>query len=137
MGPKAFLFGLALLGAATSVQAQEQPLRLTMNNELQTLDPIVSPSVVTRAFASMVWDTLVAPDSQGVMRPQMLEGWEISPDRLTWTFKLRPGLEWTDGTPVTAEDCIASIRRWGARDGLGRQLMGATAGSTLPRPTPS
>lgn len=126
MRPKAFLFGLALLGAATGVQAQEQPLRLTMNNELQTLDPIVSPSVVTRAFASMVWDTLVAPDSQGVMRPQMLEGWEISPDRLTWTFKLRPGLEWTDGTPVTAEDCIASIRRWGARDGLGRQLMGAT-----------
>jgi peptide/nickel transport system substrate-binding protein len=127
MKTKAFLFGLAMLGAAGAQAQPQQPLRLVMNNELQTLDPIVSPSVVTRAFASMVWDTLVAPDSQGVMRPQMLEGWEISPDRLTWTFKLRPGLEWTDGTPVTAEDCVASIRRWGARDGLGRQLMGATA----------
>lgn len=117
--------GIAAQPAATQPAQQQQPLRLVMNTELQILDPIFTPSVVTRAFAFMVWDTLVAPDSQGVMRPQMLESWRVSDDRLTWTFTLRPGLEWHDGTPVTAEDCVLSIRRWGARDGLGRQLMAA------------
>ena len=120
------LAGTAAAPQQASAQQQQQPLRLVMNTELQILDPIFTPSVVTRAFAYMVWDTLLAPDSQGVMRPQMLESWQVSDDRLTWTFKLRPGLEWHDGTPVTAEDCVLSIRRWGARDGLGRQLMAAT-----------
>ena len=54
MKTKAFLFGLAILGAVSAQAQQQQPLRLVMNNELQTLDPIFSPSVVTRAFGSMV-----------------------------------------------------------------------------------
>lgn len=117
---------LASIVATTPAAAQqERPLRLTMNTELQILDPIVTPSVVTRAFGFMVWDTLVSPDSRGEMRPQMLEGWQVSDDRMTWTFRLREGLEWHDGTPVTAEDCVASLRRWAQRDGLGRQLMAA------------
>ncbi|WP_240782559.1 ABC transporter substrate-binding protein [Roseococcus sp. SYP-B2431] len=104
----------------------ERPLRLVMNTELQVLDPIMTTAFSTRTFSYMVFDTLVAVDSRGEMRPQMLDSWEISTDRLTYTFRLRPGLEWSDGRPVTAEDCIASLRRWGARDGLGRQLMQAT-----------
>ena len=108
-----------------AAQPAERPLRLVMNTELQVLDPHVSPSYVTRTFGFMVFDQLVAMDSQGNMRPQMLESWQASEDRLTWTFRLRPGLEWHDGTPVTAEDCIASIRRWGTNDGLGRQMMAA------------
>jgi peptide/nickel transport system substrate-binding protein len=39
----------------------------------------------------------------------MVEKYETSADKLTWTFTLRDGLEWHDGKPVTAEDCIASI----------------------------
>ena len=120
-----FLVASVVAAAPAAAQQDQRPLRLTMNTELQTLDPVVTPSVVTRAFGFMVWDTLVSPNSRGEMRPQMLEGWQISDDRMTWTFRLREGLEWHDGTPVTAEDCLASLRRWGARDGLGRQLMAA------------
>ena len=36
---------------------------------------------------------------------------------------LREGLLWHDGKPVTAEDCVASIRRWGAKDAMGQKLM--------------
>src|SRR5262249_43498929 len=48
---------------------------------------------------------------------------EVSADKLLYTFTLRDGLLWHDGTAVTAEDCIASIRRWAARDTLGQKGM--------------
>src|SRR5262249_44398910 len=41
----------------------------------------------------------------------------------TWTWHLREGLRWHDGKPVTAEDCVASIKRWGAKDSMGQKLM--------------
>ena len=75
----------------------------------------------------MVYDTLFALDESMTVRPQMVDRWSVSDDKLTYTFTLRDGLEWHDGQPVTAEDCIASIRRWGARDGLGQKLLEMTA----------
>jgi peptide/nickel transport system substrate-binding protein len=119
---------LAATGLAAPAMAQpaEKPLRLVINVGLQVLDPIVGTSFVTRNFAYMVFDTLVAMDSKGDIKPQMLEGWQVSDDGLTYTFTLRPGLEWHDGKPVTAEDCVASIKRWGGRDSTGRRLMAAT-----------
>ena len=52
---------------------------------------------------------------------------KISDDKLTYTFTLRDGLKWHDGTPVTAEDCVASLKRWGKADGMGQKLMDFTA----------
>ena len=52
---------------------------------------------------------------------------KVSDDKLTYTFTLRDGLKWHDGTPVTAEDCAASLQRWGKRDGMGQKLMDFTA----------
>lgn len=49
----------------------------------------------------------------------MADKWETSKDGLVWTFTLRDGQEWHDGTPVTAEDCIASIKRFNQRDATG------------------
>ncbi|HEY8609996.1 MAG TPA: ABC transporter substrate-binding protein, partial [Roseomonas sp.] len=91
------------LAAMPAMAQQDRPLRLVLNVGLQNLDPISSPSFVTRNFAYMVYDTLVAMDSKGEVRPQMLEGWQASDDRMTWTFRLRESLEFSDGTPVTAE----------------------------------
>jgi peptide/nickel transport system substrate-binding protein len=113
------------LGGAQA-QPAEKPLRLVVNVGLQVLDPIIGTSFVTRNFAYMVFDTLVSMDSKGEIKPQMLQGWTVSDDGLTYTFTLRPGLEWHDGKPVTAEDCVASIKRWGGRDSSGRRLMAAT-----------
>jgi hypothetical protein len=47
----------------------------------------------------------------------------VSTDKLTYAFTLRDGLKWHDGQPVTAEDCVASITRWAARDTIGQKLM--------------
>jgi peptide/nickel transport system substrate-binding protein len=57
----------------------------------------------------------------------MVESYAISPDKLTYTFVLRPGLKWHDGQPVTAADCVASIQRWGSRDSMGQTLAKFTA----------
>ena len=108
-------------------QSRERAFRFVVNVGLQNLDPISSPSFVTRNFAYLVYDTLVSMDMQGRFKPQMLQGWEVSADKLTWTFRLRPGLAFHDGAAVTAEDVVASLKRWGNRDSIGRRLMAATA----------
>ena len=71
----------------------------------------------------MVYDTLFAVDETFGVRPQMVDTWEVSEDGRVYTFTLRDGLTWHDGDPVTADDCTASIERWGTRDALGQRLM--------------
>jgi peptide/nickel transport system substrate-binding protein len=122
--------GITILGSGARAQAQAAPFRFIVNVGLQNLDPISSPSFVTRNFAYLVFDTLVSMDGRGEYRPQMLRGWEVSADRMAWTFALRPGLLFHDGSPVTAEDCVASLKRWGGRDSIGRRLMAATESLT-------
>lgn len=55
----------------------------------------------------------------------MLESYIESVDKLTYNFTLRSGLLWHDGNAVTAEDCVASIKRWGAKDPIGQKVMAA------------
>src|SRR5713226_8392963 len=74
----------------------------------------------------MVYDTLFASDANLQPRPQMVDKYTVSRDRMKWSFTLRDGLQFHDGQPVTAEDCVASLLRWGKRDALGRMLLAAT-----------
>ena len=124
--------GSALAVAAPWRAARAEPatLRVSLNTELQVLDPIVTTINATRVFAHMVFDTLVGVDARGEYKPQMLEGWTVSNDRLTWRFTLRDGLAFSDGSPVTSEDCIASIRRWATKEALGKQMIDASASLT-------
>src|SRR6201996_2299375 len=85
-----------------------------------------STAYIYRDFGYMVYDTLLSEDANFKIHPQMAD-WAISDDKLTYTFTLRDGLKWHDGTPVTAEDCVASLQRWGKVDTLGTKLMEFTA----------
>ncbi|MGE0800172.1 MAG: ABC transporter substrate-binding protein [Lautropia sp.] len=107
--------------------AGAQTLVAAMNGGLRALDPIVSTTVVTSVHAFMVYDMLLGQDASGKVQPQMAS-WQVSPDGKAFTFTLREGLKWHDGTKVTAEDCIASIRRWGGVDVMGQAVMGMVAG---------
>lgn len=108
--------------AALSSVASAQTLRVVMHSDVKALDPVWSGAYITRNHAYMIYDTLFAIDEKLQVKPQMVESWTISPDGLIWTFKLRDGLEWHDGTAVTAEDCVASLKRWSARDSMGQKL---------------
>jgi peptide/nickel transport system substrate-binding protein len=112
-----------MLSASVGASAQEITMRSVPIGNLQVLDPIWSTAYSTRNHAYLVWDTLFAMDANNAIQPQMVDTWKTSDDGLTWTFTLREGLLWHDGSPVKAEDCVASIKRWGARDGMGRSLL--------------
>lgn len=88
---------------------------------LRILDPVITTAHIVRNHGYMVWDTLLSYDLDLKPQPQMAD-YTISADKMVYTFKLRDGLKWHDGTPVTAEDCIASLQRWGKRDTSG-QIM--------------
>src|ERR1700739_2064 len=90
---------------------------------------MMTTAYIVRDFGDMIGDTLLAEDSNFKIQPQMAE-WKVSDDKLTYTFTLRDGLKWHDGTPVTAEDCVASLKRWGRNDGMGQKLMDFTASLT-------
>src|SRR5438876_9217672 len=112
--------GLAV--AATPALAQTT-LRAVMHSDLKILDPIWTTAYIVRNHGYMIYDTLLAQDEKGDIKLQMLEKYETAPDNKSYTFTLRDGLLWHDGKPVTAEDCIASIKRWAIKDSLGQKMM--------------
>ena len=123
---------LALSVALTSqvmtsqAMAKGKTITAVMHSDLRIIDPGLTTAYITRDHGYMVYDTLLAMDSHFKIHPQMAD-WKVSDDKLTYTFTLRDGLKWHDGAPVTAEDCVASLKRWGKRDGMGQKLMSFTA----------
>ena len=107
--------------------AAETMMRVVMHSDLKILDPIWTTAYISRNHGYMIYDTLLGMNGQQEPQPQMVDKWEVSADKLTYTFTLRDGLKWHDGAPVTAEDCIASIKRWAARDSMGQKLMASVA----------
>jgi peptide/nickel transport system substrate-binding protein len=101
-------------------------VKVVMHAPLRVLDPIFTNAYITRNHGYLVFDTLFSLDSEGKPQPQMVNTFKLSPDKLTYTFTLRPGLKFHDGSPVTSDDVIASLQRWAARDALGTRLMAVT-----------
>ena len=119
--------GAVALATGLSGTAVAQPatktLRVVMHSDLKILDPVWTTAYIVRNHGFMIYDQLFALDANLEPRPQMVESWTASPDNLVWTFTLREGLKFHDGQPVTAEDCVASLKRWGAADTVGRRMM--------------
>ena len=111
---------LALVGPAQA----ETTLRVVMHSDLKIVDPIWTTAYIVRSHGYLNYDTLFSMDAKGDIKPQMVDKYEVSKDQLTYTMTLRDGLAWHDGKPVTAEDCVASIKRWAAKDSMGQKMMG-------------
>jgi peptide/nickel transport system substrate-binding protein len=126
------LSALALSAAWPSpAAAAGKTITAVMHSDLRVIDPIFTPAYITRDHGYMVYDTLLATDANFKIQPQMAD-WAISDDKLTYTFTLRDGLKWHDGTPVAAEDCVASLKRWARHDPMGMKLMDFTASLEAP-----
>src|SRR5215211_3976469 len=117
------LAAAAALATATAGAEAQTTLKVVMHSDLKIVDPIWTTAYITRNHGYMVYDTLFAMDEKGEIKPQMVERYTENPDKRTYGFTLRDGLSWHDGQPVTSEDVIASIKRWGAKDATGQKLM--------------
>ena len=115
--------GLALLLALTPLMAapegaaraaerpQEQVLRRGNGSEPESLDPAKVESVQASRILNDLFEGLITLDASDRPVPAAASSWQVSPDGLVYTFHLRPGLQWSDGSPLTAEDFVYSIRR--------------------------
>ena len=110
-------------GLLRAQPAAGKTIRAVMQGDLRAFDPIWTTANITAYHGAMIYDTLFAIDETMKAQPQMVSKYGVSDDKLTYTFELRDGLKFSDGTPVTADDVVASIRRWAARDGGGQHMM--------------
>src|SRR5437773_4216350 len=116
----------ALLAAPAALAQGQKVLKFIPQADLRILDPISTTAYITRNHGYMIYDTLFAIDAKFQVQPQMVDKYEVSNDKLTYTFTLRDGLKFHDGTPVRSADCIASIDRWSKRDALGQKMAEST-----------
>ncbi|RWO94836.1 MAG: ABC transporter substrate-binding protein [Mesorhizobium sp.] len=107
---------------AQSVPDGARAVRMVLGN-LSVFDPVFSTDEGAYSHALAIYDTLFGTDSKFAPHPQMVGKWGVSDNKKTYTFELRDGLRWHDGTSVTAADCVASIRRWGQVDPGGQLLL--------------
>jgi peptide/nickel transport system substrate-binding protein len=137
MKRRGFLAASAASAAALAIPSLARAqgagvLRFIPQADLTVLDPVWTTAYVTRNHGFMIFDTLYGQDSSYRASPQMVEGHAVENDGKLWKITLRDGLKFHDGEKVLARDCVASIRRWGARDAFGQALMDATAELSAP-----
>jgi len=117
----------SLIGA--SAAWAETTITAVMHSGLRVLDPVITTAHITRNHAYMIYDVLVAVDSNFTPQPQMAD-WTVSEDGKVYTFTLRDGLKFHDGAPVTAADAEASLKRWAQKDSGGQIIMDRTESLT-------
>src|SRR5215813_6345087 len=90
---------------ANAASSGKKTLRFIAQSDLRVLDPVWTTAYITRNHGYAVFDTLFAIDPEFVPHPQMVGEHSVSPDKLTYRFKLRDGLNFHDGSPVKGIDC--------------------------------
>lgn len=86
-------------------------LRINLASEPQYLDPTMCTATDNMVNAKNTFIGLMGYGKDGEIFPEMAESYEVSEDGLTYTFKIREGLKWSDGTPLTAHDVVYSWNR--------------------------
>ncbi|MGL4291654.1 MAG: ABC transporter substrate-binding protein, partial [Phreatobacter sp.] len=109
-------------GRALAQTQGQKILRVAPHADLKVLDPVTVSILITRMHGMMIYETLFAWDSKLGAKPMMLADYTVAQDGLKYDFRLRDGLKFHDGNPVTSADVVASLKRWMKRDVVGRKL---------------
>jgi oligopeptide transport system substrate-binding protein len=106
-------FVAAALALLIALPAQAAPMILRQGTAADppSLDPSVAAGTLAAPIVVDLVAGLVVRDAASHPEPGSAESWTVSDDGLTWTFRLRPNLAWSDGAPLTAEDFVYSFRR--------------------------
>lgn len=101
----------AAASSAAAAPAEKQEMTFVLNNIPDGLDPGVTNNSFAQYVLINCFEGLVTYDETGSLVGGSAESWDISNDGLVYTFHLRDGLKWSDGTPLTAQDFVYSIQR--------------------------
>jgi peptide/nickel transport system substrate-binding protein len=98
-------------------------IHVATDAEPGTIDWTSSTATATRLVAWHIYETLFALDRQYDVKPLLAEGYSVSADGLHYTVRLRKGVVFHNGQPMTAEDVVASLERWSRISGTGRETF--------------
>ena len=97
--------------ADATASTGEKILSVQVGPDPETIDPALNSAVDGGNMLLHSFECLLAVDQNGQLAPGQAESWETSEDGLTWTFHLRDGLKWSDGSDLTANDFVYSWKR--------------------------
>ena len=98
-------------GDTTQTAVGKKILTIQLGPDVESIDPALNSAVDGANYILFAFDNLLKVDKDGKIVPGLAEKYEISDDQLTWTFHLRDGLKWSDGSDLTAEDFVYSWQR--------------------------
>ena len=101
--------GLSVRGAAPARAADPLVLKIGTTQDLEALNPFNAYQYIGYEVFYLNYDLLVGFGNDLKPIPGFAESWTQSPDGKTWTFKIRPDMKWSDGTPATAEDAAWTL----------------------------
>ncbi|MEU8638839.1 ABC transporter substrate-binding protein [Amycolatopsis sp. NPDC048633] len=104
---------LAAIPLAVPAQAQQGTvLRVALTTGIDHLNPFTAVLAASTQIGRFTYEFLTVPNAEKAeAAPGLAESWTPSPDKLTWTFKIRSGAKWSDGQPVTAKDAAFTFNR--------------------------
>jgi oligopeptide transport system substrate-binding protein len=102
-----FVFSLA---SCTKRKAAPDILRVGMNGPPDSLDPMKAEFAAASLLFRQFWMPVVGYGTNATAAPAMARSWEASNGFKTWTFKMTPGLQWSDGRLITSADVVDSLR---------------------------
>ncbi|MDP9438163.1 MAG: ABC transporter substrate-binding protein [Actinomycetota bacterium] len=119
-----FVFGCGSGGGSAS-STPANSLVVSIQAEPPTLDPSISSALVDRQVMASLYDKLVDIDESGEIVPVLAESFEASDDGMSYTFKLRDGIEFHDGTPFDAEAVKFNLDRYRQEDSTRSTELGS------------
>ena len=96
---------------AEEAKTEGKQLPVQIGSDPDTLDPALNSTIDCGNMILHLFECLVTFDQDGELIPGCAESWETSEDGLIWTFHLREGLQWSDGSALTADDFVYSWKR--------------------------
>jgi peptide/nickel transport system substrate-binding protein len=118
------------VGPSGDAEAQKRGglLRVGILGEPPALDAHWSTTALVETLTNHLYEGLYTLDDQNRPIPMLAEGHTVSPDGLTYTFRLRQGVKFHNGKELGAEDVVASLNRWGKQANQGKTLFKQVAG---------
>lgn len=108
-----FVLGLLLpAGVPAGAEPAKSVFTVGVTQDVDSLNPFVGVTAAAYEIFQMVYPTLTEYGAKDFsIQPGLAESWTESPDKTFWTYKIRPGLKWSDDVPLTAKDAAYTFNR--------------------------